>query len=219
MVQDGESYPDSATGAFLQELKSPGSLALLFLATTLSLVTVFVLPEWKVPAQWPAIIAVLWASFAWLAASALRRSVHDAGEARREHERLAALPEMHSPAVITAMQMPGQDGELVLLLQPNRLFGQSMLVSIYHEDDRGFEILVANGLVTSVQGNGRLQVTVNGWEQAYEHVKRQVLDKTDAALRALIVRPAPTTVHGRDTWGAEILQRLIQSSQRESTDD
>jgi hypothetical protein len=138
VVDEQTDIPPTGRRAVLAELERPGSLALLFMATALSLVTIFVLPEWKLPAAWPATILVLAVTFAWIALSSLRRTLR---RARALSAKVDALEQQsHLPRVFRAMLNPGQDEELILLLRPNRLFGQFMIVSIYYQDERGFEL-------------------------------------------------------------------------------
>ncbi len=202
---------------YIAEVKQPGSLALLFMATALSLVSIFVLPDWKWPAQWPVIICVLWATFAWLSFSAIgslgtRLKIC---EADLQHARSA--PNQGVPAVVKAMQMLSEDKELILLLQPNKLFGQSMLVSIYHEDGNGFEIFLGDGTVSSIQGNGRLQIRVNSWEPAYEHIRQQMIKTDDETLKSLIVRPAPTDGRTMTDLQRKLFESFIETAARNQT--
>lgn len=202
---------------YIAELKKPGSLALLFMATGLSLVSVFVLPDWKLPAQWPVIIGVLWVTFAWLSFSAVSSTETELKRCESDLKEARLAPNSQSPAVVTSMQMPSEDKELILLLQPNRLFGQSMLVSIYSEDGNGFEILLGDGTVSSIQGNGRLQIRVNAWELAYEHIKQKVIQRDDETLKSLIVRPAPTDGRTMTDLQRKIFESFIETAARNQT--
>ncbi len=203
--------------AYIAELKQPGSLALLFMATTLTLVSVFVLPDWKWPAQWPVIICVLWATFAWLSFSAIGSLGAKLTVCEADLQQARSAPNQGAPAVVTAMEMLSEDKELILLLQPNRLFGQSMLVSIYHEDGNGFEIFLGDGTVSSIQGNGRLQIRVNAWEPAYEHIRQQIIKTDDETLKSLIVRPAPTDGRTMLDWQSKLFESFVETAARNQT--
>jgi hypothetical protein len=178
----------------LDQLRKPGGLALSFLGLVLGLVTVFVLPQWQVPFQWLAAVIILWLAYLWISQAALREAGREIRMAR-EAEREAAADRSRSlePKIIQAMINPSGENELILLLQPNRLFGQSMLVSIYYEDERGFELLVASGRVSNVQTNGLIQITVGTWEVSHDDVRRSIVAQQGDKLSRLLVRPAPTT--------------------------
>jgi len=173
----------SARVAVAEELKSPGSLALLFMTTVLGLVTAFVLPEWKLPAAWPAIIAVVGVAAVWICVGALRTAL-----ARGYEAHLAGKVSL--PLVVQALLTPGDEGTIILLLEPNSLFSVSTLVSIFYQNDEEFEILVAHGEVINVQGNGKIQVEIGGWEQAYTDIRDMVAQQNYKELKKLIIKPS-----------------------------
>ena len=173
------------------------------MATALALVTIFVLPEWKTPAAWPVAIATLALTLIWLLTSALSRAV----AARKVAE---SRPQIALPRVITSRSV-SSNNSIIFLLEPNRLFGQSMLVSIYYEDERRFEVFVASGVVINVQTNGYLQIEATDWENSYGQLRQELLDRDERALRGLIIRPAPKADSG-PMWGERILREVISSN-------
>lgn len=62
----------------------------------------------------------------------------------------------------------------VVLVEPSKLFGQNMLASIFYMDD-GFEILIGDGYVLTVQQDQKIQVsityTVEGTEVYWEGIR------------------------------------------------
>jgi len=186
-VEEPPTIPASVRQAIAAEFKKPGGLALVFVGIALALVTIFVLPEWKVPAAWPVTLLILMVAYLSISASAIRGVI-------AVNTTLAKAA--HLPRVIRAMQNPGDGDELILLLQPNRLFGQFMLVSIYFEDERGFELSVGSGEVTNVQSDGAIQITVQMWEEPYQNVRRALVEQNADTLGRLLVRPAPTALPG-----------------------
>jgi hypothetical protein len=201
IVDEPENIPLGVSQAIKEELAKPGGLALALAGLAASLVTVFVLPEWKVPAAWPVTLAVVFIAAIWIVTSALRQCVERATS-------LAKRRVTYLPKVVHAMLTPGQEDELILLLEANRLFGQFMLVSIYYDDERGFEVLVGSGEVGNVQSNGAIQIVVSGWEEPYQHLRRAVIEQTLGTLPRLLVRPAPAAAPGMGALAVyELLSR------------
>lgn len=177
----------------LNQLRKPGGLTLGFAGVALSLITIFVLPQWDVPVQWLTAVVILWLMHMWIAHAALRSTSLEVKVARAA-EQQAILDQSRSvgPKIIQAMSNPAYESEVILLLQPHRLFGQSMVVSIYYEDERGFELLVAEGRVSNVQSNGLIQITVTTWETSHDDIRRSIVGPASDKLDRLLVRPAST---------------------------
>jgi hypothetical protein len=184
--------PTTVKAALREQLIRPGGLALGFAAIGLALVAYFVLPSLKVPAQALVATLIVGAGYVWVSGAALHEAlVRERGLGVKLTDALAG--NRYAPKVQQAMPSPSDETSLMLLLEPNRLFGQSMLVSLYYEDERGFELLVGSGQVANVQTNGMIQITVTAWEEAYADVKRGILAQENGKIERLLVRPAPTT--------------------------
>jgi hypothetical protein len=184
----------------------------------LSLVPIFVIEDWKLPGQWTVTVAVIAIVTTTWTVSALRHALSKLSASQREISRLEAEAQPHAPKVVYATSNPTGENELILLLEPNRLFGQSMLVSIYYEDERGFEQLVAAGRVANVQTNGKIQIGVTSWVPAQDELRRHISGQDASRLARLLVRPAPTTeITGVHPDEDRIIQ-LVLASLRRSAD-
>lgn len=190
-MEKAEPDPDSALAVLRAEIVRPGSLAMIFMGTALSLVTVFVLPERKMPAAWLAVTVILFLAYIWLSTVGIRNSLARERYLRTAYDQAATAGGTRLPKVMTAMQ--GVGDELTLLLEPNALFGQSMLVSIYHGNQNGFEVLVGQGVVGNIQSNGSIQISIRSWEQAYDSLRRSVVSQDLSVISKLLVRPSSST--------------------------
>lgn len=201
--------PDGALKAIAIEMKRPGSLALLFMATALTLVSNLSLPDVKILLIWPLTISVILISYIWLTCSVIRSLIASVKNISSEIAVLKNQPNLQLPKVVNAFVDPATDEGLILLLKPNQIFGQSMLVSVYYEDERDLELLVANGSVANVQMNGYIQIAIQSWQEAHLDVRRKVLDKNEGTITRLMVKPAAnmTQVDGVDN--AAILSYLM----------
>jgi hypothetical protein len=192
----------SARTAIAAQLKGRDSLTLLFMATALSLISIFLLPEWKVPVAWAVTIGVLCLSALWLALSALRNALADA--------------QTRLPAVLQALELPGDEGALTLLLEPNELFGVFTLVSIFYASEDGFEMLVGHGEVKNVQKNGKIQIGVESWEEPYASLRNSVKEQNTKELARLLVRPSVArnqkTKVAENVLSGEFLRYLIAAN-------
>lgn len=212
-----KSIAKNAGQALIDQALKPGGLALTFAGLALALVSFFVMPEWRLPAQSFAGILIIWASSIWLGRAALKDALETARRERGEKEALALQSQPHGPSVLQAMLNPSDEQDLILLLQPSRLFGQSMLVSIYFEDERNFELLVASGRVANVQTNGLIQISVIEWKNTFSEVKRSVVGQSPDVLSRLLVRPAPTTEMSLTSVEAAVL--AVLHNLRDNSDD
>jgi hypothetical protein len=186
------SRPTNVWAALKEQLIKPGGLALAFTGLALGLVAYFVLPDWKISAQ--AILAVIIVAVAsiWVCLTALNDALACTMDlSGRLDEAVAGV--RYAPKVLHAMSDPSDEGTLLLLIEANRLFGQSMLVSLYYEDERGFELLVGAGKVANVQTNGMIQISVTAWQEAHLAVRRWLVGQESGKIERLLVRPAPTT--------------------------
>lgn len=177
--------------ALLEQVVKPGGLALGFAGISLGLISYFILPEWLLSAQAFVALAILAVAYFWIANAALRQALAREADARIRLEDIASQSTAFAPKIIQSMQT--ENDNVILLLEPNRLFGQSMLVTVYYEDERGFELIVGSGSVINAQTNGLIQIGVSAWEEAYLHVKRLIVERDPDVLCRLLVRPAPTS--------------------------
>lgn len=211
------SNPDSPIRLITDEMAKPGGLALGFFGATLSIVAIFILPQWTVPAQWLVVSLIILLGTFWLAASAIQEIGSRLSEALDKIRRLEDAGASRSPRVIQSMIDPDNKDEVILLLEPNRLFGQAMLVSIYYESDRKFELLVAQGKVSNVQTNGLIQISVSKWEESHSDIKLNIFSQNSLALSQLLVRPAPTTGNGVEQSNI-FLSALLENLNRTNND-
>lgn len=188
---------------FLEQLKAPGGLALAFSGLALSLVSIYVLPDWKISVQSLITTSILFFAALWIFRSICKSLIHRLLLAE-ENIASSLNNSRSSPKVVQAMSHPNNELGLILLLESNRLFGQSMLVSIYFEDSRGFELLVGSGTVANVQTNGLIQISVTGWEEGHIDIKREIVAQNAEKVERLLVRPAPTTQQSQDLTTSQL---------------
>lgn len=117
------------------------------------------------------------------------------------------------------MIAPTTDNEIIILLEKNRLFGQAMIVSIYYEDERGFELYVASGTVTNIQSNGLIQITIVSWQTPYEHIRSRITAQQADSLHRLLVRPAPAFSESNASSKRVIMELLAEASWQRAQDD
>ena len=95
------------------------------------------------------------------------------------------------PRIITAREDYGDGSGLpMLLLEPNALFGTQTPVSVYHVDPAGFEVLIAVGLVMTVQTNGYIPVRLQRWTESGRPVIERAVQPDPRALAELLVKPS-----------------------------
>lgn len=192
-VEPDADEQKSALSLVLEELREPGGIALAFASIGLTLVAIFFSPEQELPLQWLLALGVLASAYITLTHTVIRK------QTKRHHEIIVTLNEaieenrIGLPKVLRAIKNPQVDDETILLLEGNRLFGQSMLVSIYFEDEDRYEMLVGGGRVQSSQMNGLLQIAVDTWMEAHSDVRDGVRAGRQDYIGRLLVRPAPTT--------------------------
>lgn len=203
-----ESAP-TVRAALAAELAKPGSLALLFMATALSVVPALAAPEVKLPIVWPLTVLIFFVAYVWICSGAMRDQLA-AVRARDAHiSHLESLPNLQMPKVVRAITGPFGDGELLLLLRPNRLFGQSMMVSIYFEDERGLELLVGSGSVSNIQMNGFIQIAVSEWQEPHGDIRQKLIEQNQGTFDRIMVKPASNTASASADINGALLVHLM----------
>lgn len=163
------------------------------LTFVVSLLPIYVAPNLKVSALWIApvclvIIYTLWISFA---------ATQDALD-RANEDRLPSVVSVHS-----------QGNVRILLLQASKLYGQGMGVSIYHEEQTGFELFVADGRVRNIQDNGLIQVEITRWEAPDQGLLDRLIRQESGTMQQIMVKPA--VVVEREAISADELIRLLSA--------
>ncbi|MBU0556676.1 MAG: hypothetical protein KKD64_15385 [Alphaproteobacteria bacterium] len=208
---------ESAHAALIGEVKKPGSLALLFMATSLSVISIFNLPDIKIPVVWLVTLLILWLTYIWISTAALRTQATRISSQISRIALLESQSNLQLPKVIRAMKDPYSDTEILLLLRPNQLFGQSMLVSIYFEDERGLELLVGDGSVGNIQTNGLIQISVNRWQEAHDDVRQKIIEQNQSTIERLMVKPASNTSNNQQNEiNAALLNALLARATEEA---
>lgn len=207
-----EVRPESAPtvrAALATEIKKPGSLALLFLSIMLSVVPTLAAPEVKLPIVWPLTILIFAIAYVWISSGALRDQLAAVRVRDGRIKDLEAQPNLQMPKLVRAIVDPPGENGLLLLLRPNKLFGQSMMVSIYFEDERGLELLVGSGSVANIQMNGFIQVTVNEWQEPYGDIRQKLIEQNQGTFDRIMVKPASNTASHHTDVNLSILNALL----------
>lgn len=208
MDRPPEASP-TVRSALATELKKSGSLALLFMATALSVVPALAAPEWKLPIVWPLTALIFGIAYFWISSGALREQI-EAVQTRDERiKNLEAQPNLQMPKVVRALLDTNGDSGLLLLLRPNKLFGQSMMVSIYFEDERGLELLVGSGSVANIQMNGFIQISVSEWQEPHGDIRQRLIEQNQETFDRIMVKPASNTESMSTDINAALLSYLM----------
>ena len=85
------------------------------------------------------------------------------------------------------------DEDVVFLLETSRLYGQGMRVSVYHEEESGYEIFVASGRVRNIQDNGLIQVILTQWDERHAPLIERLKKQERLAMEQIMVKPSATT--------------------------
>ncbi|MBC7496760.1 MAG: hypothetical protein H7243_06315 [Sphingomonadaceae bacterium] len=202
----------ASTQPLLDQLKKPGGLALGFVGVVLALVALFVLPQWSISAQWLAGTMTLSLGYVWISQAAIR-------ELSENLNAVAKRNDTSEPRVIQVMIAPTTDSEIIILLEKSRLFGQAMIVSVYYEDERGFELYVASGTVTNIQSNGLIQITIGSWQSPYEYIRSRIIAQQADGLHRILVRPAPAFTETNVSSKHMLMQILAEASWQRNQDD
>lgn len=153
-----------------------------FTAAVTVLGAVLALVLWLVPAStqvsiaWPLAEGLVLLSVICLLTAMLLAAVYES--------------EMPLPRVLRCLEQDTANipsGRL-LLVQPSRLLGVRMAVSIYSVRDQ-FEILIGDGVVLNVQQNQKIQVAVTGATEGTEELWSKVVSNQPDALGATLIRP------------------------------
>lgn len=203
-----ESAPN-VRAALADELKKPGSLALLFLSIMLSVVPALAAPDVKLPIVWPLTVLIFAIAYIWISSGALRAQLAAIRGRDGRISELEAQPNLQMPKVVRAIVDPSGESGLLLLLRPNRLFGQSMMVSIYFEDERELELLVGNGSVANIQMNGFIQIAVNEWQEAHVDIRQKLIEQNQETFDRIMVKPASNIASGSTDLNAELLAYIM----------
>lgn len=202
--------------AIKRQLAKPSQLAITFAGIGIGLVSIFVLPEWTVRGQWFATFIVIAIYCVWLIHAALIDVTSECNEVAAERDDALASRIQVTPKVISSMKDPEQ-GTVILLLEAHPLFGQSMLVSLYHETDEQFERLAATGRVSSITTRGHIQIEVTAWQAGFDHIQTELLAGNQTSLSSLLVRPAPISEAPTEVISnAEVSRLLLHLFERNS---
>jgi hypothetical protein len=144
----------------------------------LGLAAFFYVPDANVP--WKYVIVAIVACFMSLAVlfdASLRLHTRSRSPLPRILRSLAPTP-IH------------QESVALLLLEPSELFGQQAVVSIFCLKD-GFEVLVALGVVFTVQEDKKIQVLVRqAIDENDKDLWRSVLNNDIKILQQLVIKPS-----------------------------
>ncbi len=205
--------------AIKRQLEKPSQLAITFAGLGIGLVSIFVLPEWTVRGQWLATLIVISLYCICLIHAALIDVTSENNAVTAERDDALTSRIQVTPKVISSMKDPEQ-GTVILLLESHPLFGQSMLVSLYHETEEKFERLAAAGRVSSITTRGHIQIEVTAWQAGFDHIQTELLAGNQASLSSLLVRPAPTSDAGTEIISnAEMSRLLLHLFERNNQND
>jgi len=125
-------------------------------------------------------------------------------------KQLAAIEEIGLPPV-RAVKDDGEGLERpTLLLDPSDLFGVGTRVSVFFQEaGSGYEVLVAHGVVRTIQQNKLVQVKVDGWLKGNEDVVREICNEKASALPSVIVRPSVTKETSADMAIRAVVNELM----------
>lgn len=92
------------------------------------------------------------------------------------------------PRIVLYLATQGPQSLHLLLIGSSPLFGQGMSASIYLMEE-GFEILIGEGYVLTVQHDQHIQIAVTRLVDGTDAMGRQLASNSPDALRRTIVRP------------------------------
>lgn len=174
----------NTSGAILKTLSERSSLALAILGVILSIALYFVSKDSQIP-TW--ILLFSWIFFAvstWI----LIASINSA---------YSSSP-YQSPRVRSIVKDYNDIDYPILLVDPNPLFGNSSLVSIYYrQNDNQFEVLVGHGFVRAVQGNQMLQIKVEEWTSGNDDLISKITSNDASFIVNVVLRPSITRGDGQ----------------------
>jgi hypothetical protein len=156
------------------------SLAILGIAVSVlgivfGLVVWLVTPDTRVSIVWPLAVGGGLLALCCMLADMLRASIAE-GELK--------LPRILACLGDVAHVVSGR----LLLVQPSRLLGHGMAVSIYIMQNE-FEILIGDGVVQNIQQDHRVQVAVMGVRDGTDAIWAELIANRPDALKSTLVRP------------------------------
>lgn len=169
-----------------------------FLGIGLSLLTIFILPQWSVPFSWIMTVTIILLVMLWIVFAAVGRATE------HSHKFL--------PSVRAVVNDYDSDGRIVLLLEKSDLFAMATAVSIYYEDDSNLERLVAGGVVQNVQGNGLIQILVEEWELGQHTTQLKIEQASQDVIKRLRIRPFVSKKRNDEIIDARSNLIVIQTS-------
>lgn len=192
------SNPNSnvtALGVIGDTFLERGSVAATIIGTATGVASLVFLPDSTVRLGWLLLAVIL---------LMVATSIFYAAVKKALNEGLNPLP-----AVISCYVPEDSTQPTILMSSPSELFGVSSLVSVYYENDTGFEILLAHGYVNSVQRNGNIQVAVENWEEGHPDVRSDIQKSKREELQRLIVKPSVVRKEPQIQELASILYPLL----------
>jgi hypothetical protein len=162
--------------AIIRTATERSSLALAFLGLILSIVYYHLNKELSVPAY---ILVYCWIFFAiafWIILSALA---------------LACRDQNQTPKVRSIVKDEVDPDFPIMLVDPNPLFGNSSLVSVYYrQNENQYEVLIGHGFVRAVQGNQILQVKIEEWTSGNDDIVGKVSSNDAQYINNIVLRPS-----------------------------
>lgn len=147
----------------------------------IALAPIYLAPDLKVTALWIAPVGVVLLYVVWILFASTRDAL---GLANR-----SVLPAL--------LKVRSEGDDVVFLLEASRLYGQGMHVAVYHEEESGFEVYVAEGRVRNIQDNGMIQVALIRWEERHSNLLERLKDNERAVATKMMVKPAATSSDNR----------------------
>lgn len=99
------------------------------------------------------------------------------------------------PRIVRYLATQGPQSQYLLLIASSSLFGQGMSASIYLME-QGFEILIAEGYVLTVQQDGHIQIAITRFVDGTEAIRQQLATNSPDTLKRTIVRPGHQSREG-----------------------
>jgi hypothetical protein len=151
------------------------AIAVTVLGVVLALVLWRVPPDTKVSIAWPLSVGGSLLACCCMLAEMLRASIVEG--------------EMTLPRILSCLSdAVGVASGRLLLVEPSRLLGHGMAVSIYTMQNE-FEILIGGGVVQSVQQSQRVQVAVMELREGTDAIWGDLMANKADALKATLIRP------------------------------
>jgi hypothetical protein len=150
-------------------------LAVTILGVVFGLIAWLVKPSTAVSIVWPLAIGGVLLATCCMLADMLRSAIVETG---------AKLPRILSCLAEAAHAQSGR----LLLIEPSRLLGHGMAVSIYTMHNE-FEIMIGDGQVQNVQQDQRVQVAVMTIREGTDAIWADLIANKPDALRATLIRP------------------------------